>query len=201
MVSKCRQNPGQFRNEDGIEYVTESNSSSEINRDDYDSVTEFDSAYENSTNNESSSSSDCVWFSQLVANGGVGLPKAPDAGEVFREDIEINVSEKVLNEHDVDSLSVMLILVGDAYFEVKEKTQMVVNIPVKEKSISGSIQVGSVDSGYPIRVREIFQFFGLFTLQVVLVENVDEGRVLSSKEIIEKEISAANPYALFMIDK
>ncbi|MFT4245399.1 MAG: hypothetical protein QM571_02600 [Micrococcaceae bacterium] len=146
-------------------------------------------------NNNNNNNDDCVWFSQLVDNGGAGLPETPIVGGVFDEDIEINVSETVLSEFG--SLSVMLILSGDAYFEVGEQSEIVVEIPVK----SNVIRVGSADGGYLIRVREVLRFCGVFTLQAVLIEDNAENRKLSYIEKVNAGVGATNPYALFMLEK
>ncbi|MFT4245310.1 MAG: hypothetical protein QM571_02145 [Micrococcaceae bacterium] len=170
-------------NKDGIEYVT--NSNNECN--DYDNMIGL--------NDSSSNSSGSVWFSQLVTNGGVGLPLVPVAGGVFSDDVEIRISENVVSEYGADSLSVMLLLAGDAYFEVGEQPEIVVEIPVESNVIS----VGSIESGYPVRVREVIRFCGVFTLQAVLIEDNKVNRKLSYIDKVNAGFGATNPYALFMI--
>ncbi|MFT4185791.1 MAG: hypothetical protein QM613_00955 [Micrococcaceae bacterium] len=151
----------------------------------------------NNNNNNNDDGGDCVWFSQLVANGGTGLPEAPSSGAVFDEDIVIKISKDTLNEFNASSLTVMLILSGDAYFDIEDISQAVINIPV----VNSSVKVGSIGSGYPIRVRNVLRFYGVFTLQAVLMNKVSKASIPSCTEIIENGIQATNPYALFTAEK
>ncbi|MFT4245948.1 MAG: hypothetical protein QM571_05450 [Micrococcaceae bacterium] len=96
---------------------------------------------------------------------------------MFDEDIVLKINKDILSEFNADSLTVMLILSGDAYFDIEGISQAVINVPV----VDSGVEVGSIVSGYPIRVRDVLRFYGVFTLQAVLMKEISESCVPSCR--------------------
>ncbi|MFT4186718.1 MAG: hypothetical protein QM613_05790 [Micrococcaceae bacterium] len=138
-----------------------------------------------------------IVFTQLVDKGGEGLPKAPGPGDVFNKDIVLKVNQEDICDYEKTNYSVMLIISGDAYFDILGNPLVITGVSINN---DGFIRVGSKSSEYPIRVKDILEFYGIFTLQAVLVSSTD-GYYTNCEELLKQGIGATSPYALFIVEE